>query len=430
MKKSKYNFFFESDEENKVIAYNAMTNSLALLEKEKFNQIEDILEGNCNDKELIDNLKKGQFLIEDDVNELEVLRLDMLSSRFNTDSLGITIAPTLGCNFDCVYCYEENHDDFSKMDEETQQALVKHVKSQANTISNLSITWYGGEPLAAFDVIENLSKQFIEICEENNVEYFAGIVTNGYLLSEEILSKFNDLKINFMQVTLDGTEEYHDSRRFLKGGQGTFNRIVNNLAVAKGYVENIALRINTDKENSNKVTEVLDVLEEKELLTSVNPYLGFVDSYNDCYNKDTCLSANDFSNVDINFYEELKNKGVSVDKLSKYPTRVYNYCTADSSCGFVIDNKGDLYKCWNDVGRADYKFGNINENTTLTSNMKNLLLYDPTTDEECVDCEFLPICMGGCPSKRMNNLSGKCTEQKYNIQKYLDIVVKNIKDER
>ena len=33
-------------------------------------------------------------------------------------------------------------------------------------------------------------------------------------------------KIREVQVTLDGTESVHNSRRFLKGGEGTFDRIV------------------------------------------------------------------------------------------------------------------------------------------------------------------------------------------------------------
>ena len=48
----------------------------------------------------------------------------------------------------------------------------------------LSVTWFGGEPLMACEVIKSLSERMIRLCEENRMEYTASIVTNGWFLTQ------------------------------------------------------------------------------------------------------------------------------------------------------------------------------------------------------------------------------------------------------
>ncbi len=43
---------------------------------------------------------------------------------------------------------------------------------------------------------------------------------------DEYIPILKTARIREVQVTLDGTEEVHDNRRFLKGGGGTFSKIV------------------------------------------------------------------------------------------------------------------------------------------------------------------------------------------------------------
>jgi len=63
------------------------------------------------------------------------------------------------------------------MSEEVQNSLIE---SRIKTIANLGITWYGREPLLAF------SDRIIKLCDDNNVNYSASVITNGYLLNSGI----------------------------------------------------------------------------------------------------------------------------------------------------------------------------------------------------------------------------------------------------
>ena len=75
-----------------------------------------------------------------------------------------------------------------------------------------------------------------------------------------------------------------------------------------------------------------------------------------------------------------------------------------------IDDKGNLQKCWESVDKPHMSFGNAHDwdpkdpfNTA--SNPDNLTCYlntsSPLPDEECRECIWLPMCVGGCPYRRL-----------------------------
>ena len=110
MKKSNYNFFIDyKEDENKIIAYNALSNNVALMDKEEFDIFNNSENLDSIDNQLLSQLKIGNFIVDDELDELELIRFKMLESRFNRNLLSLTIAPTSACNFRCIYCYEKNH---------------------------------------------------------------------------------------------------------------------------------------------------------------------------------------------------------------------------------------------------------------------------------------------------------------------------------
>lgn len=414
MKPSNYNFFIKREKTNDYIAYNSRSNSLAIIENESFKKYTDfaLLNKEIQDEKLVDDLKKGLFVIDDDVDELKVLRYQMYRDRFNDRSLGLTIAPTSDCNFRCIYCYEKNSIREKEMNIDVENAILDFIEKMIKDISSISIAWYGGEPLMRFDIIENLSEKIIKMCNENKVEYFASIVTNGYLLTPEIAKKMVDLKISNMQITLDGDKKVHDKRRILANGQGTFDQIFSNLKKCKDVMPEVSLRINVDKTNKHDLNYIYDLLKEENMLEKVTPYLGHVKDSNGCYKNEKCVTTKEFSELTYNF-QNYTNRGLR----TFYPISRTNSCGADSLYSFVIDADGSLYKCWDDIGINEKCVGNIKNDITV--NMKNIeyITLDPTQHDRCKECKYLPICMGGCPV----NFAAEenCTYFRYGLDKYL-----------
>lgn len=147
-----------------------------------------------------DFLIKARILVDNQEDDLNVYLADVLKNRYNSSDMALTILPTRGCNFGCIYCYEQDRPNVL-MNEQTEKAIVKFVCSNSN-LKRLSVVWYGGEPLLNFDSMVRLTKMFKQL----NIEYSAKIVSNGYLLTKEKADLMKDLAIRNIQITFDGSE--------------------------------------------------------------------------------------------------------------------------------------------------------------------------------------------------------------------------------
>lgn len=417
MKESNYNFFVEPNDKGdgeSLLAFNAITCALAKISRENYNDFIDAQKNGFNS--LNGDLKKqlihGRFIVDDECDELMELQHNLLSSRYDTKNLALTIAPTLGCNFDCIYCYENDHSDFSKMSKETQTKIVELVEENIkNGVKYFSVTWYGGEPLLAMDVIEELTTRLYDICEVAKVPYDAMVITNGYMLDRDTVARLNDCHVSRIQVTLDGPKEIHDKRRFLKGGYPTFDRIVSNLEESIDILPPVALRVNVDKDNFSRVDELKKQFSRDDLKEKITVYIAMVDALNENYNQEDCITIEKFANMDIHFYD---------DPMAFYPRPTTNACGADAIGHLVIAPDGSLYKCWDDIGITEMSVGNIHDTQySYHPRYYEYMMFDATTDENCSVCKLLPICMGGCPNRRVSNSPNRCTKFKTAIDRYL-----------
>ena len=160
----------------------------------------------------------------DDKLEHNRFKANMLARRFNPYHLTLTLNPTLACNFACPYCFESSHKALY-MTDEVEDNVITFIKKHA-CVTNLHVTWFGGEPLLAFDRVVSLSRRMLGL----GLGYKAGMITNGYLLTPDKASLFEDLKISFVQITVDGSEQTHDSRRYRRDGGCPYRRIKNEKA--------------------------------------------------------------------------------------------------------------------------------------------------------------------------------------------------------
>ena len=178
--------------------------------------------------------------------------------------LHLNILTTEECNFRCTYCYEA----FARgtMSEDTQMQLIRFVEEKIGMRDGLIVSWFGGEPLEGIEVIRRLSLAFMNICKQKKKVYFAGITTNGYLLTEEIVRELKKYHVVEYQITLDGLPEDHDKQRVLKDGSGSAERIIENLRNIKNNIHSnsirITLRTNFTKSMLVNAKKFIDFLQE------------------------------------------------------------------------------------------------------------------------------------------------------------------------
>lgn len=392
---SKYTYLFES--EGRYYIYNSLSNSLAKLDKDVYDEIITCRENNSfdfQDEDTMEMLKNMKVLVDNDIDEFNRIKYVNLLRRNENRRLILTINPTLACNFSCPYCFEGNHPNIY-MTEKVEDDIVNFIKSNKEAKA-VSVTWFGGEPLLAFDRMESLTKKIQAL----GLRYNADMITNGYLLSEDVISRLPALGISSMQITIDGPARIHDSRRCLKLGAPTFDRIISNIDAVKRLQPDISLsvRVNVDKTNEKDFVELYRLFSDKHY-KKFAVSLAFVKDISGC---NTC---SDFCNSreQAEFVLSLLRK-YGLDFSYIYPWSARYECAVRNRNAIVIGPEGELYRCWQDVGCKDKVVGYINGKV---ANEPLLLRYlvgaDPFEDPKCQECFLLPVCGGGCPYSRLQN---------------------------
>lgn len=133
---------------------------------------------------------------------------------------------TSACNLACKHCYlgEEPH-------QELPAEQVRAVLAEFEEMQGLRVLITGGEPL--------LHREFSEINEMLPDFYVRKVLfTNGTLLKRETL---RGLKVDEIQVSIDGLERAHDSLR----GTGTFRRTLEAVtsALDSGFQVSVATMV-------------------------------------------------------------------------------------------------------------------------------------------------------------------------------------------
>lgn len=426
MKLSKFNIYVEY--KNDLLIYNTLSGGILRLTTpyvqkiQQLRQCPNIIFDN-EDNELFDNLRLGEMIIENDIDELAYLKAHNTLLRFSSSSYGLTIAPTMKCNFRCPYCYEKGHN-LHTMTPEIVEKTKTFIQNLSQTTKTLSIAWYGGEPLLALDIIKEISKTAIDSFGDN---YEAYMVTNGYLLTEENIHCLKEICVKDIQITIDGPPDIHNKLRKLPNGEDTFFVIIKNIQAAiRIYPElKITIRVNTDKNNISRVDEILDYLQKYNLKDKVHLYLAPVDNINDTCNSSYCFTNEEFAQEQLDFIKRNHKENYHFAHLPKANPYI---CGAVSINSCIIDPLGNIYKCWDDIGRQEYIAGNLDDGLSRAENTTKWLNYD-FLEANCKECAFLPLCMGGCPNYKIRSGQNRCMPIKQNaielVKLMYDLKIKN-----
>jgi uncharacterized protein len=329
------------------------------------------------------------IIIPNDFEELDYVKAMNREAIFDKNQYRLTINPTLECNFHCWYCYE-NHP-IGRMSGETMNAVVNHVKQQIqeNNIQSLILDWFGGEPLLYFDEVMYPVSKKIQKLLSKRIHFLGSTTTNGYLINPQRAEQFKEIGLTNFQITLDGDEETHNKIRFLKGKKGSFQTIINNINLLSEYEKNsIMVRINYTEETLKNINTIVNYFSEK-AKEKIN--IHFQQVWQD--------SINQYLSADEN-KEYFKSIGYNVQPFEL--NTGYHVCYADKLNEAVINYDGRVFKCTArnftihpedglllPTGEIDWKKSNH------AKRFGNATFENP----HCLNCNFVPVCMGPCSQK-------------------------------
>ncbi|OPA74074.1 radical SAM/SPASM domain-containing protein [Paenibacillus selenitireducens] len=411
-KVSKFNLCFE--QEGKNFLYNSHTGCFVILDEDYQRSLESIRETKSHQvPELhIQKLKEAGFIVDQKTDEYKIYKYMTNQSKYSNEYLGLTIATTLQCNFRCPYCYEEHVDSY--FDEKKEEDLLNFIINNLEGRKHLSITWYGGEPLLQKDMIDRVSTKINKVCDERNIDYSASMVSNGYLLTRNVAETLvNNNKVSFVQITLDGGPETHNLTRILRNGNGSFDKILENIKQICDII-NVGIRVNVSQNNVKDVYGIFPILMANGLNNKVSIYFSPVTAHEGACQSvsESCMLTEQFAKWESELIDYADSLGFNMGKL--YPTNLGgSVCTAVTNNTFVIDSEGDLYKCWNEVGKANLKVGTLVDGIINKERYVKWVEWD--FPDKCLNCSIFPLCKGRCPEMSLEGESFECNQLKYNI---------------
>jgi uncharacterized protein len=139
---------------------------------------------------------------------------------------------------------------------------VKNLLSRrADGLKHLNVSWFGGEPLLARDLMEEILLHVQELRTRTASMTFASdVTTNAFFLSRPAFERLLELGVTVYQISFDGPREWHDRKRILANGSGTFDRVWNNVCAMRDVTGDfsVLVRVHVDAENHEAVPEFID----------------------------------------------------------------------------------------------------------------------------------------------------------------------------
>lgn len=404
MKKSRYNFLRQVGAQS--VLYNAMTESVTILDPTvaQLYQDKSVNEIQGLHPDFYDHLCNNGYIVSDDTDELQTQIQQWDSDDNDQRKFSLSVNPTLNCNMDCWYCYEK-HDGDLNMKEPVFSNIMKLIvnKLSDKQLKTFHLGFFGGEPLLNFNRIAKKLIDFTtDTAKEHGTPITLSFVTNGYLLSEEILTYLHEVgHPTTFQITLDGGENIHDYIRHTKAGDKTYQRILKNASRILEYPNmNLVLRCNFTAESLNSFMDVATDISE----WVNNPKMDIGRLSVDLHQvwQDYAESYP----IDIDAVEqEVRNAFTASDLPLSITRKARRYrCYAERNNNVLVNYNGDLFRCTaRDFTRANRE-GVLNDQGMLVwnerSSNRNAVKWNNTT---CNACDIYPLCGGACSQNKLES---------------------------
>ena len=343
---------------------------------------------------------------------VQSLGLDVYDSAPKISSLLIKPASAL-CNLDCSYCFyldrQADPYEFSRtriMSNETLQRLVEGYL--AYSFPHSAFAFQGGEPtLAGIDFFRSLV-EFQQRFGRRGQFVSNSIQTNGTLLTSEWCRLFR--RYGFLVgISLDGPEDVHDAYRLNKGGHGTWEAVVDAVALLQREQVEFNILAVVSQANVRRALETYQFF--RGLGLEYLQFIPLVEYRPDGQPEPFAITGEDYGQFLCELFDAWwpERRTVRIRHFDNIAEALAGQkpstCTMHDSCDSyaVVEHNGDVYPCDFFVERS-WKLGNIHghswpeiaRSARRHQFAKNKVLPHP----ECSVCEFHSICQGGCPSNR------------------------------
>jgi uncharacterized protein len=335
----------------------------------------------------------------------------LLKKRWGIRHLELMV--THGCNMACRYCYGVHgarewekspylYGSTSKgMSLETAKAGVDFLFNASGARKEVSLIFFGGEPLLEFDLIKQVVPYVREKEGQSGKKADLSLSTNGLLLNRQTVEYLVKNKIG-CQVSIDGPAEIQNMNRRLPGGAGSYDLILPGVKrLMEARKGNVPARVTVAHEIVMLPRVVEHLLSLGFGSVHVEPDISSfaetaltpedVDRFKE---QNEALAVYLVKSVRRNRYFNYANLVKFIRQTRVIRERLAHYCGAGRTY-FSLSQDGAFYPCHRFVGMDGYRMGDLDQGMDLT--LQNKIL-DLTVDNRpvCKDCWARYLCGGGC----------------------------------
>ena len=461
MNKKPFIFLFESSAGH--FFYDVNKNRIVEVNQELYYQLSELcdnpntpIRSDCS--ETIHELERRGYLSSNHAAIIEHPLTSYISAYLTNNVYSITLQITQNCNMHCRYCSFSGDGSYNRihskknMNEIIAKQSIDFLAEHSSNVSEVDISFYGGEPMLEYDLIKTIVKYSKGIMPDKVINFH--MTTNGTIINPEIVEFLSE---NHFKLTLsvDGSKNVHDKyRRFAANGRGTFDTVYNNLKMIrdKDPLFYKTIMINSVVDRDSEISDVESFFETEDMFKELSVLVnGVSDNYIDfnyVETKDFMVSLETalFKQMieklrgvtvrnNIPYFQNIKKFAEEIYDMGPLPAKIHHQGPCIPGQGkLFVDINGDIRPC-EKVSEKNCIFviGNVFDGFDLPK-VKSLINIGTLTESECLNCWAIRLCKQCALSADNTSSLSKnlklleCKNQKYQIKQMLKdyVVLKKI----
>lgn len=303
---------------------------------------------------------------------------------------------TLRCNAYCEFC-GSRCGDVKPENELTAEEICntfKHIAEKYDA-TKIMIDVTGGEPLVREDIFDVMSYAV-------SLGFSWGLVTNGTLITKEIVDKLKNSGMKTISISIDGLADTHNNIRRVKNG---FQKIENALHMLHDadFVETVMITTVVSKSNFDELNEVKEYLRTQPIdVWRVCP----VDPIGRAYADEQLLLSKEQTTELIEYILKIQNECLPFrvttscsHYFGKYETDLRDFpfqCNAGRTVASILAN-GDIFVCPNVPRVPELIQGNVRKDNFADVWENGFGFFRDSNSRctgPCKDCSYYTKCKG------------------------------------
>ncbi len=400
MELSKF-FHYKKVDEKMYAVFNSLLMHIAFVDEDTLNRIKVL---NLSNEEISNLSEIGVLVMTPEIDrKAHESLLTTLENHVQKISI-MYLCISAYCNLACRYCFIEQNPDSTNcrqlMNIDTAKIAVDKFSEQLieESAERPQIILYGGEPLTNWNLIESIIPY---ICSKGkNIQVV--LITNGTLLTLDMCHFLKQYEVG-IGLSLDGPKAINDKYRVFRDESTSVYDILEEkiqLLNSVGNAYSISATITDDIVNASSETiDCFKSLNAKAVFWNLFHYSESTSDWEAFYSK---MSQFILSYSDVLESEKIP-EGRMMELINNFLSGYFRFqsCAAVGLNQIAVQADGDVSICQGDSRSKLHISGNIITDSIasiLNSNeSKKWLQLHTLYREECLSCEALFTCGGGCP---------------------------------